>query len=180
MPDGGAPRRAPKKHPEHDLQTMLVQFVRAAVPVSHVFLAFDRAQSSAGFTHAREAARGIRRGTPDTVLMIADAPDFWCELKIRPNKPDDAQIEVMDDIRSVGRAVTVAYSVDEYRVAALAAGIPMTPGAAVMAMRMDALLESKRAKNAPPKRSRASGTREARASAAQIKRVATLRDKLPF
>ena len=169
--------RAKSRHPEHNLQTQILKLVRACAPSGAVFLAFDRSKAHSQFQHAREKARGIRSGTPDTLLMVLDVPDFWCELKVDDNDTTDSQDEVIDDIRRVGRNAAVAWSVEQYRAAAVAAGIVMSPGAVVMAMRLDALLEGPKAiatKRAAPKPPRE------RVSPAKMRRVAAIRQKLPF
>jgi hypothetical protein len=134
--------------PEHRLGVKVHEFARAFVAVPHSFLAFDRAKKQTERQHIHEASRGVRRGTLDTLLMVIDMVDFWCELKVPPNKvrEGDSQWEMMMDLRRVHRHAAVATSVTEYWREAVKVGIPFTPGAEVAAMRYDALLESARAK----------------------------------
>jgi hypothetical protein len=139
--------------PEHRLGVKVHEFARAFVAAPHSFLAFDRAKKQSKTQYIHEAARGIRRGCLDTLLMVIDMPDFWCELKVPPNKvkEGDSQWDMMNDLRRVHRFAAVANSVTEYWQEAVMVGIPFTPGASVAAMRYDALLDSARAKAKAPR-----------------------------
>ena len=158
--------RKKRRQPEHALSVQIHKLARGFIAAPHVFLAMDRSAAQSQWQHAHEAARGVRRGTPDTVTMVLGFPDFWCELKVNGNKTDDSQNEALADIRSTGRIATVAYTVSERFAQALTVGIPFMPGAHVAAMRMDALLDSARAKakGAAPKSYKARKPRAAPAT----------------
>lgn len=173
------PKRA-HRDLEGPLQVQINKFVRNAVTGSPVFLSFDRSASQSKFQHARESARGIRRGTPDTLLMCNNLPDFFCELKVAPNAPDASQVECLDDIRRVGRNAAVAYSVTEYFEAAQKFGVPMTHGAAVLALQLDALIQSARARTEPQKKATRSKPREDRPTLGTVRRVEAMRRRTPF
>ena len=174
------PEPAEKKHnaqPEHALSVQVHKFARAFIAPPHVFLAFDRSRKQSPNQHMREASRGVRRGTLDTLTMVLDVPDFWCELKVPPNSIDlprnASQREMIADIRRVGRVACVAISVMEYFEKAKAAGITFIPSAYVAALRMDGLLASAGAKWVAPKKKPAAKPRAAvtRAGLAAIARA---------
>lgn len=87
---------------EHIFQKHLKLWVRENLPDAE-FFAFDRAPARGRFSHMVQKARGVRKGTPDTVLLIRGAPDVWCELKAPGEKPDDAQKDIGQRIETTGR-----------------------------------------------------------------------------
>lgn len=95
-----APRKRVDR--EHCLQKHLKLWVRENLPAAE-FFAFDRAPARGRFSHMVQKARGVRRGTPDTVLLILGKPDVWCELKAPGGKPDDDQKDIGHRIETTGR-----------------------------------------------------------------------------
>ena len=100
--------------PEHRLQIAIKKWVRECVITPHVFLAFDRTRKTSAMQHIAEAARGVRAGTPDTVLLLPDGKSIWVELKWGKNTTSDRQDELHGEMRAIGHPVVVCRSVDEY------------------------------------------------------------------
>lgn len=128
--------------PEHNLQVQVHKFVRDCVAVPHVFLAFDRSRKQSALQHVREKARGLRAGTADTLLLALPCPPVWVELKAPGNKPSELQLQFASDVEFVGCHWYWAASVEDYRVALFAAGVPLRPNAVIVAAHLDALLAS--------------------------------------
>ncbi len=89
-------------HREHIFQKHLKIWVRENLPLSQ-FFAFDRTKALGKFSHARQKAHGIRKGTPDCVLLMPGKPDVWCELKAPGKRPDEDQEAIGSDIIATGR-----------------------------------------------------------------------------
>ena len=107
-------------------QKHVMQFVRENLPGSE-FFAFDRSAPSGRFTHMREKARGVRKGTPDTLLRIAGYPNIWAELKAPGKKPTDEQIDIGRRLEAVGDVWFFADSVVAYATQLRNAGVVMSP-----------------------------------------------------
>lgn len=146
---------------EHNLQTQIKKWVRECVAEPHVFLAFDRSKAAGRFTHAREAARGIRKGTPDTVLLF-QAMAMWVELKFGKNTTSDAQDELHAEMLAIGHRVRVCWTVTEYYLACRAEGVRLVQWAEARAQGLDALLAVGVPK--PPKAKRTAKPRTRRPS----------------
>lgn len=110
---GEKPKRRRPVDIEHVIQKHVMQFVREELPGS-VFLSFDRSAPFGRFSHMRQKARGVQRGTPDTLLRVKGCPNIWCELKAPGNKPDEAQIAMGDRLQAVGDVWFWANSVAGY------------------------------------------------------------------
>ena len=134
--------RKPKKRrvdPEHTLQKHIMQFVREELPGSE-FFSFDRSAAYGQWSHARQKARGVRRGTPDT-LLIAQGKHVWCELKAPGNKPDDMQQAIGIRLIAVGDAWFWATTVTGYATWLVGFGIPMRSGWGIRAADHDARVQ---------------------------------------
>lgn len=132
--------QAPKRRAierEHILQKHVRLFVRDAIDGAE-FFAFDRSAARGKFTHMREQGRGVRKGTPDTLLRVRGVVPVWCELKAPGNKPDPAQIEIGRRLQAVGDVWFWATTVEQYREGLASAGVPMRANAAVVAQHHDA------------------------------------------
>lgn len=142
--------------PEHNLQVQIKKWARECIAEPHVFLAFDRSRARGDFTHAREAARGLRRGTPDTVLMFR-ARWMWVELKAGKNTTSDAQDLLHGEMSAIGHNVRVCWSVTDYWRCCVAEGVKMVQWAEARADGLDALLTGEglpKAKSAKPRQPR--------------------------
>lgn len=127
--------------PEHCLQKHVRLWVREAVAAPHVFLAFDRAAPTGQWTHARERARGVAPGTPDTLLRVKGLAPIWCELKAPGAKPSEHQLRMGGILESVGDDWFVARSCVEYRAALVEIGVPLAQNAEFLALFRDAAVE---------------------------------------
>lgn len=167
---------------EHILQVALVRFVREAVAAPHQFLAFDRSKASGAFSHMREKARGVRAGTPDTLLIVENKPVIWCELKAPGNKPTPEQIAMGDNLMALGCWWSWVTSVDAYFEWIRSIGVEMRANAEFLAMHADAGVRTKieKAEAAVGKAPRSYKPREAKPSAARLRKVAAVRSRVPF
>lgn len=132
---------APRKRSvdrEHCLQKHIKLFVSDAVDCPHEFFAFDRSKKASQFTHMREKARGMRKGTPDTLLEAKGIIPIWCELKAPGNKPDADQNEMGRRLLAIGRFWTWATSVEQYRQYLAGCGVPLRRNAVLIAADHDA------------------------------------------
>lgn len=110
-----APRKRPVQR-EHELQRAVFQFVRDAIdrpPGEWLFTAIDAAQQSTMNQRARNAARGVMTGFPDTLLIVRDRI-YVAELKWGKAKPGNDQATVIERLIHIGVPVGVAVSVVEY------------------------------------------------------------------
>lgn len=167
---------------EHILQVALVRFVREAVAAPHQFLAFDRSKAAGQFSHMREKARGVRAGTPDTLLIVAGMPPIWCELKAPGNKPTPEQIDIGDSLLTLGCCWSWVTSVGTYYEWIRSIGVELRANAEFLAMHADAGVLSviARAEEKRGKAPRSYKAPVAKPSAARLRKVAALRKKVMF
>lgn len=171
--------------PEHALQVMVNKFVREAVPQPHFFCGVDRSKATSRFTHAREKARGLIAGTPDTLLVCPGLPLIAVELKALGNTPTEAQERVGADIQASGHIWGWCDTVTGYAAILRAAGVALRPHADMYAARHDATLtvaaaRRKDAKAAGKPAGKRYKPKVAKPSAAKLRRVAALRQDLMF
>lgn len=167
---------------EHARQKHAKLFVRDAITVAHEFFAFDRSKPNGRFTHAREKTRGLRRGTPDTLLRVAGMPAIWCEWKTPGEKPGAEQLAMLASLRALGDHATWATTVLAYAEFLHDAGVPMVANWRFIAIDHDARADGEIAradlKNGKlPKRYRAA---KERPSASRIRAVNRLRLSVMF
>ena len=127
---------------EQILQRHVKLFVRDAVTAPHEFLAFDRAKATGKFSHMREAGRGVRKGTPDTLLLVLGFPPLWVELKAPGSKPDEAQMEVGLALVAVGCRWEWCATVRSYWGVLADLGVPMAGNSSVQALHHDGAVAS--------------------------------------
>lgn len=139
---------------EHILQKHVKTFARDAIEARHEFMAFDRAKAAGKFSHMVQKARGVRKGTPDTLLLVDGIPPIWCELKAPGNKPDADQTALGDALMAVGCYWSWITSVDAYRLWLAACGVPLRANAEYIAAIHDGQVASviARAEAAAPKK----------------------------
>jgi hypothetical protein len=167
---------------EHILQVALVRFVRDAVSAPHEFLAFDRSKAAGQFSHMREKARGVRAGTPDTLLLVEGKAPIFCELKAPGNKPTEQQIDMGDRLMAVGCWWSWATSVGTYFEWIRSIGVELRANAEFLAMHADAGVRSKIAA-AETKAGIAPTSykpREVKPTAARLRKVNAVRARVPF
>jgi len=131
------------QHREHDLQASIKAWVRRWVTSSCVFLAFDRSRATSETQYLFEAARGIRAGTPDTVLLYPDGKCWWVELKVGRNKAQEAQLALHLEMAGVGHHVDIIYTVADYANALYAKGLTLHARAREEAAALDRKLAAK-------------------------------------
>jgi hypothetical protein len=131
-----------RQRPEWALQVQIKKFVREYVACQHEFVAHDRSQNVSGKQHMFEAARGIRKGWPDTELLWEGGRSFRCEMKWAPNKvrPDDDQGRLILRLNALGHPTRWVTSVHQYWSEAAAIGVPFHLGAEKRASYFDEML----------------------------------------
>ena len=142
----GRKPRAPMIHREHFLQEQALAFANAAIDLprhAFRFMAFDRSQATGEFSFQREMARGHVPGTFDNLTVLpAEYASPWVEFKWPGNHPSDPQMDMWWFLNSIGHWAFFAWTIDHYRLALAASGVPLRPGAAVMAMQYQAKAEA--------------------------------------
>ena len=66
-------------------------------------------------TGKRMVSEGLKKGVPDLCLPVPRGSygALYIDMKIKPNKPTQAQEECIRDFRSAGNLVCVCYSAEE-------------------------------------------------------------------
>lgn len=167
---------------EHILQKALVKWVREAVSEPHEFLAFDRSKAAGQFSHLREKARGVRAGTPDTLLLTARHPPLWCELKAGTNTASEQQEDLGKRLVAMGGQWTCLSSVAAYHQWVHGLGVELRANAEFLAMHADASVASviARAEVARGKAPRSYKAPVAKPSAARLRKVNAVRERVRF
>ena len=124
------PRR--KIQREHLLQKHIRLWVREAVAEDHEFFAFDRSKANSQWSHEFERQRGIRRSTPDTLLVL-QLLTCWCEVKRTGQKPTDEQRDMGAKLEALGEVWFWVTSVQEYYAALVGHRVRLHPNAAFLA-----------------------------------------------
>jgi hypothetical protein len=132
-------------------QEKAVVFARDCIVGPHKFLAHDRARN-AGKEHLWQAKRGVRKGTPDTQLVIQRGRHIWFEFKSKGQRPDEDQRLMLNDLLDLGDMVDWGVTIDDMRQFYMACGVPLTADAEYRAMVLDGLVDSRiaRAEGALP------------------------------
>ena len=167
---------------EHILQKALVKWVREAVSEPHEFLAFDRSKAARQFSHLREKARGVRAGTPDTLLLTARLPPVWAELKAGTNKASEQQEDMGARLMAMGGHWACLSSVEAYRAWIFGLGVELRTNAEFLAMHADASVLSviARAEEKRGKAPRSYKPVAAKPSAARVRRLNAVRERVMF
>lgn len=125
---------------EHILQRYVTEFSETAIdsPVENYhFFSFDTARKATENERAREASRGIRRDTLDTLLIMRGRVDTWVELKVAPNVLSAGQARMINKLIHMGKNAEVAWSIaDVCRIWRFNA-IPLVPNADYIALHLD-------------------------------------------
>ena len=129
-------------------QEKAVVFARDAIVGPHQFIAHDRAKASGGKSHLWQWKRGIRKGTPDTQLILPDGRSIWFEFKAPGKKveDDDDQGRMLAALRAMGHAASWGVTIEDMRAFYAARGVPLVANAAYRAMVLDGLVDSRIAK----------------------------------
>lgn len=158
-------------------------FARDCVVGPHKFLAHDRSRQT-GKEHLWQWKRGVRKGTPDTQLIVPlrdseFAHHIWFEFKAPGEEPDDDQKKMLLDLEALGDDAHWGVTIEELRCFWAACGVHLTRNAEYRAMVLDGLVDSRIAKaesrissaprNARPKRAAPRNT----ASSSVVRRAAS-------
>lgn len=169
---------------EHILQTAIARWQREAIMTPHEFLAFDRSAPTGKFSHAREANRGIRRDTPDTLLLADGFRPLWVELKYPPNKVVDGDDQHKMGARLIATGCNWQWvqSVQQYRRVVFALRYRLTENAEFLALQGDAHVASliAQAELKAGKIPRTWKVREEKPSPARLRKIARARATTMF
>lgn len=135
-------------HRETWRQEKAVVFARDAIVGPHQFIAHDRAQARGDKSHLWQWKRGVRKGTPDTQLMLPNGRSLWFEFKALGSRvdDDDDQGRMLTALRAMGHAASWGVTIEDLRRFYEAEGVPLVPNAAYRAMVLDGLVDSRIAK----------------------------------
>lgn len=143
----GVSARRPQILRETWRQEKAVVFARDAIVGPHKFLAHDRAKATSGKSHMWQAKRGVRKGTPDTQLVIR-GKHLWFEFKAPGKRVEtgDDQDLTLAALRALGDAASWGVTIDDLRRFWVAEGVPLVANAEYRAMVLDGLVDSRIAK----------------------------------
>jgi len=113
---------------EHILQGRVFRFTNHAIALTsdkYQFFSFDRSGQSGRFTHAREAERGVRRSTPDTLLEVVGMESIWWEAKDKGNEPTEEQYQMLNKLRQLRRFAGWGDCVMDYAMFLELCGVPL-------------------------------------------------------
>lgn len=165
---------------EHIYQKALHTWAREYVREPKQFLSFDRAKPGGKFSHAREKARGVKAGTPDTMLRVPDIPAIWWECKAVGQRPDEQQGQMGRHLVSLGDHWGWGTTVVAYAEWLWLLGVPLLDGWKAAAERADASVLAMIEAAEMRKGKLPSRIREAKPSAARLRKIAKLRSQVPF
>lgn len=138
-------QRRPPVYAETILQTVgIVPFAKHAInlpPDQYQFFAFESAKAN-GRDRMRDAAKGVRKATLDTLLQVIGRRAIWCELKARGKKPSDDQYAMIAKLCGMGCFAYWVDSVEGIRKFWSRCGVPMHANAEYQAMILDAKVDS--------------------------------------
>lgn len=143
-----APLRRKVVHSEAYRQEKAVVWVRDCVVEPHVFMCFDRSAARGQFSHLFLSKRGIRKGTPDTVLFVEGRPPAWFEFKSPGEsvKIGDDQDIMLNRLGQIGHRAAWGVTVDDLCSFYEANGVRLSPGSRYRALVLDAMVDSRIAK----------------------------------
>jgi hypothetical protein len=129
-------------------QEKAVVFVRDAIVGPHMFLALDRSRAKSPKEHLWQARRGVRKGTPDTQLILPGGRHIWFEFKADGQKvvAGDDQDLMLQALRDLGDAAAWGVTIEDLRLFYLAEGVPLVANAYYRALVLDGLVDSRIAK----------------------------------
>lgn len=165
-----------KRFPEHVLQVQCKIFCKEAIDAPHSFQAFDRSTNNSGTQHLWESNRGVRKGQPDTLLIIYGHP-IYCELKVPGGKPTEHQEAMGREIRAAGGCWFWTNSVTGYMDGLFQYGVHFRPNARLIAEHREALFQGYLLKDVVP---RGVPRRSPPPSLDRVRRTNALRRKVMF
>ena len=169
---------ASRRFPEHDLQVMIRKFVAEAVKGDHLFIAFDRSRKQSPMQHMFEKARGLLKGTPDTILLTPNLPAIWVEIKAPGKTVSSLSYEqhlMGDTIKRCGHVWFWANSVVGYGQQLKAAGVPLVPWWPELAEKRDGILAAGAVKSLAKDKPVAKRAPVKKAAAGRLRKTAKIR-----
>jgi hypothetical protein len=167
--------------PEHRFQVAACKLIRSCVLQPACWTSIDRRKKSSALSHIHEKARGLKAGVSDIFLAQGQRWGFL-ELKAHGGDPSEHQLQWEIETRSAGGFWFVTDTMAGLVLGLRRAGIEMQPNTDFVAMQLEALREAGDAKRAAAtggKVRKAKGMRE-RPTQGQLRRVQSLRDRVPF
>ena len=137
---------------EHQMQVALAGFLNHALPIDTFWTAIDAAGNGPS-EGAKKKARGVRRGTPD-ILIVHKPYTIWIELK-KNTGVSPHQERAMHLLRENGHRCHVCYSVEDVETLLRGYEIPLRATTMTAKQRDEALAARAavpKAKGAPRKR----------------------------
>lgn len=138
---------------EHILQAFAVKFLRAAIEGDYIFLSFDRSKPPGRSREAqlgamaRQKARGIQAGTPDSVLLVPNMPPMWIEWKAVKQRPTPQQTAMGNDLQcKIGHHWGWYDNITDAYAWLHDLGVPMRQGAGTLALQFQGMVDSAIAK----------------------------------
>jgi hypothetical protein len=127
-------------------QEKAVAFAARVIPVPHEFFAFDRSAKKSDKEHLWQAKRGVRKATPDTLLVCQGGRSIWFEFKAANNRPDADQRMMLTRLQTLGHFAAWGRLIEDLGEHWERCGAPMVPNWRVVAMQLDALVDGRIAK----------------------------------
>lgn len=112
-----------RRHPEHELQKRVIQFLRLALPAEALSFSVDHA-GGGRLQAAMKQGRGVIAGLPD-VWIIWQGQTYTIELKSDTGQLSDAQRQTMLLIMKAGGKVGMARSLDDVQETLAGWSIPL-------------------------------------------------------
>ena len=101
---------------EHQLQMAFVEWFRMCYPRALMWATPNEGKHKVQY-RVKQRRMGVLAGVPD--IFIAEPKENWngcfIEFKIKPNKPDANQKEILDKLSMRGYRTVVCYTFDEVR-----------------------------------------------------------------
>lgn len=181
--------RAPIQR-EHIYQAALHKWAREYVLGPKKFFAFDRAKApgrSKGAkigAIARQNARGVKKGAPDTLLRVKGFPPIWWECKGPDNKVKDGddQHTMGLDLIELGDHWGWGITVEQYAVMLVNIGVPLARNWLAAVYQADAGIIAKieRAEMKAGQLPKRYKVREDKPTAGRVKKVHEARTRVMF
>lgn len=101
-----------RQQPEYRFQCALIRHLRARLMPGVYFNSLPFGEYRTKATAARLAAMGVRPGMAD-LIFLKDSHAICLELKVKPNKQSEAQIQFQADWEAAGGHYFLAFTMDE-------------------------------------------------------------------
>jgi hypothetical protein len=112
------------EYPEHNLQKLVIRYLRLAVPRPRCIWSVDHARKATMMQRIRLKERGCYAGIHDTFVLY-DRQLITMELKVGKNGPTAGQDEFADFASEAGARCFVVRSIDDVEAALRKCGVPV-------------------------------------------------------